>query len=68
MMIKPPVTELVKKTGSRYKLVVATAKRARQLVGGASPLADISSDKEVSIATEEIYEDKVGIISPVDFF
>ena len=45
MMIDPPINELVKKTGSRYQLVIETAKRARQLVDGAPPLADAESDK-----------------------
>ena len=34
MMIYPPISELVKKTGSRYALVIETAKRARQIVEG----------------------------------
>ena len=31
MMVKPSVTELLKKVDNRFELVVATAKRARQL-------------------------------------
>lgn len=30
-MIYPPINELIKKTGNRYNLVVATAKRAREI-------------------------------------
>lgn len=62
MMIYPPVTELVKKTGSRYALVVETAKRARQLVDGSAPLSVVDSNKEVTMAVNEIYEDKIGVI------
>lgn len=30
-MIYPPINELVEKTGNKYELVIATAKRAREL-------------------------------------
>ncbi len=61
MMIKPPMSELVKKTESQYSLVIAVAKRARQLSDGAEPLAEASSDKFVSIAINEIDKGKVEI-------
>ncbi len=60
MMIYPPITELVKKTGSRYTLVIETAKRARQLSQGALPLTVTDSTKDVTIAVNEIYEDKIA--------
>ena len=60
MMIYPPIAELVEKTGSRYVLVIEAARRARQLSEGASPLCSCDSTKEVSIATNEIYQDKLG--------
>ena len=41
MMIKPPITEMVEKTGSRYLLTIETAKRARQLTEGKQPMVDI---------------------------
>lgn len=56
MMIYPPITKLVEMTGSRYLLVVETAKRARQLVDGAPKLTNVDSNKEVTIAVNEIYE------------
>ena len=31
MMVKPTVQELLKKAKNRYELVIATAKRARQI-------------------------------------
>ncbi len=31
MMLYPSIMELMKKTGSRYSLVIATAKRAREI-------------------------------------
>ena len=62
MMIYPPITELVDKTGSRYTLVIETAKRARQLVSGAPALSAVKATKEVTVAVNEIYEGKVEII------
>lgn len=63
MMIYPPITELVEKTGSRYTLVIEAAKRARQLSQGASSLSKCDSNKEVSIATNEIYENRLSVFS-----
>ena len=63
MMIYPPITKLVEKTGSRYLLVVETAKRARQLIDGADPLVTPTCNKALSIAVDELYQSKVKIIS-----
>lgn len=63
MMIYPPVTELAKKVGSRYSLVIATARRARQLSQGAQPLAKADNNKEISVAINEIYDGKVYAVS-----
>ena len=62
MMIYPPIAELVKKTGSRYSLVIETARRARQLAQGAEPLAKADNDKEISVAINEIYEGKITAV------
>ncbi len=62
MMIYPPITELVKKTGSRYALVIETAKRTRQLVEGAQKLSDVKTSKDVTVAVNEIYEDKIEAV------
>ena len=49
---------------SRYTIVLATAKRARQLIAGDEPLVKVKSvDKPLSIAIEELYESKIKIIS-----
>ena len=66
MMIKPPITELVEKTGNRYLLTIETAKRARQLTEGKQPVISTDAPKEVSIAAEEIYEDKLNYIHTPD--
>lgn len=49
---------------SRYSVVLATAKRARQIISGSEPLCDkIPCNKPLSIAVEEVYEGKVKILS-----
>jgi len=64
-MIEPDIRELIDRAGgSRYALVVATARRARMLVDGDAPrieLAYASTDKPVTAAVNEIYQDKVEI-------
>lgn len=47
---------------SRYSIVMAAAKRARQIIGGDEPLASADCNKPFSIAVEELYEGKVKII------
>ena len=66
MMIYPPITELVKKTGSRYALVIETAKRTRQLVDGAPRLAEVETSKDVTVAVNEIYEGKIEAVKVVE--
>ncbi len=66
MMIYPPITELVEKTGSRYALVIETAKRTRQLVDGAPRLAEVETSKDVTVAVNEIYEGKIEAVKIVE--
>ncbi len=47
---------------SRYSIVLATAKRARQIIDGAEPMAKVPNNKPLSIAVEEVYEGKVKIL------
>ena len=47
---------------SRYSLILATSKRARQLIGGAKPLADnVKGKKPLSIAIDELNQAKITI-------
>ena len=46
---------------SRYTLVLAAAKRARQITDGAAPLTYAPSDRAVSIAVKELHEGKLKI-------
>lgn len=47
---------------SRYSIVIATAKRARQIIEGDEPMVDVPSKKPLSYAVEELYEGKVKIL------
>ena len=48
---------------SRYSIVVATSKRARQLIDGEEPLvAGSNGKKPLSIAIDELYHQKVKIL------
>ena len=45
---------------SRYSLVLATSKRARQIIGGAEPLVKVKKGmKPLSIAVEEMYKERL---------
>ena len=61
MLTEPSINELLKKTDSRYTLVIETAKRARQIAQGEEPLVDNCPSKNpVTIAAYEILNDKVS--------
>jgi len=48
---------------SRYSIVIATAKRARQIIAGSEPLVRYgNSDKPLSAAVEELYTGKIHIM------
>ena len=78
-MIHPSYVEMIDKINeeqdredaplvtSRYSVVLATARRARQLVSGAEPFVQATDRygkprKPLSVAVDEFYEDKVHII------
>ena len=48
---------------SRYSIVMATAKRARQIISGDEPLVAGKCDKPLSIAVEELNQGKIKILS-----
>lgn len=48
---------------SRYSIVIATAKRARQIIAGAEPMIPKAKGKKpLSIAVEELYNGDVKIL------
>ncbi|MBQ4347232.1 MAG: DNA-directed RNA polymerase subunit omega [Firmicutes bacterium] len=73
MMLRPSYSDLLEvvnegKTGpetigSRYTIVIAAAKRARELVDHRAPLINNANpDKPVSVAVEELYAGKIKIV------
>jgi len=61
MIVKPTVSELLTKTENRFKLVIATSKRARQIAEGSEVLTESDDVSPVSLAADEIVEGKVKI-------
>ncbi|MBQ9607964.1 MAG: DNA-directed RNA polymerase subunit omega [Lachnospiraceae bacterium] len=47
---------------SRYSIVMATSKRARQIIAGDEPLVSSEDKKPLSIAVEELYNGKIKIV------
>ena len=77
-MIHPSYSELMQKVNngaefgeepvvnSRYSIVIATAKRARQIIAGAEPFVVNSTGKPLSIAVDELYSGDVKILGEED--
>lgn len=63
MIVKPTVTELLKKSKNRYELVIATSKRARQIAMGDEPLTKVKEESPVTLAANEIAEGKITVKS-----
>ncbi len=75
MMLRPSYNDLIKVVNSgvepgdeplvqsRYSIVIATAKRARQLIAGEEAMVIENGRKPLSIAIDELYQSKVKIIS-----
>lgn len=61
MMVRPTTAELLQKADSKFRLVIATAKRARQIAEGQEKLTDVEEEAAVTIAANEIAEGKVSI-------
>ncbi len=74
MMLHPSYTDLMEVVNSeteqgeativnsRYSIVMATAKRARQIVAGDVPLVDARGKKPLSIAVEELNRSRIRIL------
>lgn len=61
MIVKPTVGELLTKAQNRYELVIATARRARQIAGGDKVRTKVKEESPVTLAANEIAEGKVTI-------
>ncbi len=51
---------------SRYSIVMAASKRARQIIGGDEPLVNVKDSKPLSIAVEELNQGKIKILADED--
>jgi DNA-directed RNA polymerase omega subunit len=63
-MIYPSGDELEKKVGSKFALVMAVSKRAKQLKDGSPPQIETRSTNPITIALEEIAAGKLTITIP----
>lgn len=74
-MLRPSYTDLINVVNSevepgeqpvvqsRYSIVLATAKRARQIIAGEEPMVPASPGKKpLSVAVQELYMGKVKIV------
>ena len=49
---------------SRYSIVIATAKRARQIIAGDEPMVKVKDkQKPLSIAVDEMYQETLRILT-----
>lgn len=67
-VVNKDVTEgQTKVVNSRYSIVMATAKRAREIVDGSEPLVHVQNgEKPLSIAIDELNQSKIHILSHDD--
>lgn len=63
-MILPSADELEKRVNNKYSLVIAVAKRSKELMEGAPKLVETKSKNPITIALEEIAAGKVKVITP----
>ena len=74
-MLHPSYTDLMKVVNkdveegetkvvnSRYSIVIATSKRAREIIAGDEPLVNgMEGEKPLSIAVKELYDSKIKIL------
>lgn len=47
---------------SRYSIVMATSKRARQIISGANAMVPSTDKKPLSVAVEELNQSKIRIL------
>ncbi len=52
-----------KVVNSRYSIVMATSKRARQIISGAETYVEGDVNKPLSLAVDELNEGKIKILS-----
>ena len=63
-MFNPDLRNVLKNKTSRYSLVTAIAKRAREISSEAQENDDILNEKPVSIALDEIISGEFVVVEP----
>ncbi len=63
-MFNPDLSKVLKGNLSRYSLVTATAKRAREIAEESEANGEIITEKPVTLALDEILEGKYVIVEP----
>ncbi|MGX8711842.1 MAG: DNA-directed RNA polymerase subunit omega [bacterium] len=63
-MLKPSADLIVKPNQSRYSLVIAVSKRAREIAADAENRGEILIEKPVDVAVHELMEHKYKIVEP----
>lgn len=66
IMMNPDLRLLLKGNISRYSLVTATAKRAREIVDDAKLNNEIIEEKPISLAIDELLDGEYSIKEPED--
>ena len=60
-MINPSIVDLLEKTEDRYSLVIASAKRAREIIAGDEKKIEEEFIKPLTTAINEIHQEEVEI-------
>ncbi len=63
-MFNPDLRNVLKNNTSRYSLVTAVAKRAREISSDAQDNSEILTEKPVSLALDEIITGKFEVVEP----
>ncbi len=63
-MFNPDLRNVLKDHTSRYSLVTAVAKRAREISADAQENGEILTEKPVSLALDEIISGKLEVVEP----
>lgn len=63
-MFNPDLRNVLKDHTSRYSLVTAVAKRAREISADAQENSEILTEKPVSLALDEIISGKFEVVEP----